>query len=82
MKHLQIIRVLLPDVRHQVCETNLDVLFANFATGAFPAIRFCAGNRILAKIKLADLFAVRQDGWATRVVQSELNMMIEMHSYR
>ena len=67
MKHLQIIGVLLFDVRHEIRETDLDVLFTNRTTGAFPAMQFCAGNRILAEIELADLFAVRRDCWATRV---------------
>ena len=50
MKHLQVIRVLLPDVRYEIRETQLDILFANLTTGTFPAIQFPAtGNRILAK---------------------------------
>jgi hypothetical protein len=55
MKHYQLIKVLLPDVRHEICKTQLDVLFANLSTGAFPSIQLpVAGNRTLAKIKLAD----------------------------
>ena len=63
IEHLQVVRMLLPNVWNKIRIANFDILFSNWSTTARPHIFFFANNGILTEVKLARLLIIRRKCW-------------------